>query len=271
MSLLLIGLLGSWYFISATSSWRNASPPSWSPRSTVLVAVLVATEPVPLTGVVIRRLLHTRTSTPVDVDRSGAGAGRPTPGSVGRTHGRGRASPRPGSPGRRPSPACCWAACCWDCELHDPPVSRSTSSREQLTPADCRSRRRSGSAASNASRPAAWAPRRSRETTPLSRVTCTCTGPRFSGERTTVMVWVPSAPPRSTATCGTSWAATAAGCAGGAAGAVTGAVGATAAGGESGTAVAAEPVAAATGRSPSRGSPEEDRGSEDPEPEDAAP
>src|ERR1700712_398044 len=44
MSLLLMGLLGSWYFISATSSFRKVSEPIWFGRSTDVVAVVVATE-----------------------------------------------------------------------------------------------------------------------------------------------------------------------------------------------------------------------------------
>src|SRR4051812_28288282 len=90
MSLVLIGLLGSWYFISATSSLRNVSPPIWSPRSTVVVAVLVATEPaagvpVPPTGVVIGRSpshahVHARGRGPV------GGGGRAASARVGRAH-----------------------------------------------------------------------------------------------------------------------------------------------------------------------------------------
>src|ERR1700750_617359 len=59
MSLVLIGLLGSWYFISATSSLRNMSLPIWSSRLTADVAVVVATEPVPvgaLTGELIGKV-----------------------------------------------------------------------------------------------------------------------------------------------------------------------------------------------------------------------
>src|SRR4051794_25114617 len=48
-----VGLLGSWYFIWATRSFRNVSWSIWSSRLTAEVAVVVATDPVPLTGEVI--------------------------------------------------------------------------------------------------------------------------------------------------------------------------------------------------------------------------
>src|SRR3954464_4444357 len=230
-SVLLAGLAGSWYFICATRSLRNVSLPIWSERSTVVVAVLVAVPPTALTAFGIGRSTPSQTSrsTPDDVDRV-VGTGRPAPVSAARPHGRDLVSPRSWEPARSPEP-CCWADCCADCWLsQEPLVSRSISSREQVRPAVCRSRRRSGSASTRAARPCSWAPRRVRSTVPWRTVTCTSTGPRVSGVRTRVIVCRPSGALRSTATCRTTCEAT--GWAGGAAAGVA-----------SGAAVAVGPVA----------------------------
>src|SRR4051794_10516763 len=119
-------------------------------------------------------------------------------------------------------------------------MSRSISSREQVRPAVCRSRRRSGSASTRAARPCSWAPRRVRSTVPWRTVTCTSTGPRVSGVRTRVIVCRPSGAWRSTATCRATCEAT--GWAGGAAAGVA-----------SGAAIAVGP--AADGAAPTVGTP----------------
>src|SRR3954462_14369899 len=90
MSALLIGLLGSWYFISATSSFRKVSEPIWSGRSTVHVAVLVATDGMPPTGLLLGRSapVQTRTPSPRDVERVEAGTCPLSPLSAAGDHGR---------------------------------------------------------------------------------------------------------------------------------------------------------------------------------------
>src|SRR3954453_9973204 len=102
MSLVLIGLLGSWYFISATSSLRNMSLPIWSSRLTWLVDDVVTgiVGSVAPTGELIRgaSLSHTRTSRADDVALVEVRTGRPSPRSADRIQGRGRCSPRPGWP-----------------------------------------------------------------------------------------------------------------------------------------------------------------------------
>src|SRR3954447_5976397 len=90
MSLVLIGLLGSWYFISATSSLRNMSLPIWSGRSADDVAGVVAYDvgSVPLTGELIGKGLSSqaRMSTPVaDEVLVAVRTLRLSPGSAGRT------------------------------------------------------------------------------------------------------------------------------------------------------------------------------------------
>src|ERR1700712_2795547 len=96
MSLVLMGLLGSWYFISATSSLRNVSPPIWSPRSTEVVAEFVATllmaeVSLPLTGAVIG---GSPSHAHVHAPGRGhvAGGGRAPRAEVGGTHPRARAA-----------------------------------------------------------------------------------------------------------------------------------------------------------------------------------
>src|SRR3954451_12447952 len=188
--------------------------------------------------------VQTRTSTPVDADDEvEVRAGRPSPvsGPV-RSHEVGRASPRC----CEPCPPCCRVPCC--CVPNEPPVSRETSSRESVRPALCRSRRRSGSASSSAARPCSCAPARLRSSEPLLTVTCTWTGPRLSGFRTTVIVCTPSGRLARTATGWVSCAATG-GCA-------AGVLAATGAGATTGAAPGAGGVAvtvAAVGASPPSG------------------
>src|SRR6059058_4714367 len=64
MSALLIGLLGSWYFISATSSFRKVSEPIWPGRSTLVVADDVAIDVAPFTGSVMGGPLRFRRGSP---------------------------------------------------------------------------------------------------------------------------------------------------------------------------------------------------------------
>src|SRR3954447_21258156 len=143
---------------------------------------------------------QTRTSTPDDVDRFRGGVGPLTEISAGAPRGRDRSSPRSCWPPRRPKACGSVCGCAEWRPGQDPPVSRSTSSREQFSPALSRSRRRSGSPSRSAARPCSCAPRRVRSTVPFVTVIETSTGPRFSGSRTSVMVCVPSGPPRRTAT-----------------------------------------------------------------------
>src|SRR3954454_4538166 len=98
MSALLMGLLGSWYFISATSSFRKVFDPIWSGRSTLVVAEFVAMDDAPLTGSVMggSSPVQTRTSTPRDVDRVEAGICRLSPLSAVRDHERTRPSDHSG-------------------------------------------------------------------------------------------------------------------------------------------------------------------------------
>src|SRR6476619_5910737 len=64
ISALSIGLLGSWYFISATSSFKKVSDPIWPGRSTVVVADDVAMDDAPLTGLVMGGPLRFRRGRP---------------------------------------------------------------------------------------------------------------------------------------------------------------------------------------------------------------
>src|SRR4051794_17753550 len=72
-----VGLLGSWYFIWATRSFRNVSWSIWSSRLTEAVAVEVAADPVPLTGELIVVSLSGEHVHALRRGRGGGDAGRP--------------------------------------------------------------------------------------------------------------------------------------------------------------------------------------------------